>query len=159
MSDESRGETGGGRGFRVVDRRRFDADGSERAAETGAGPRSGESAPDGPQAPAAGVAGADFVLSEDSPSPGQPAEGVPPPEASLSALFLSLSTTALVHLGEISDVATGRTGKDLAAARGMIDLLAVLQTKTRGNLDPEEAQLLDGILYDLRMRFVDVARA
>ena len=69
--------------------------------------------------------------------------------------ILSLGTTAAVHFGDLADPVTGETGEpDLIAAAQMIDLLALLQDKTRGNLDPAEAKLLDDLLYDLRMRFV-----
>lgn len=149
MSGETN-EGGEKAGFRVIDRRRFDAEGAERAAAGEA------SAPRAEGATGTGGTGADFVLAD--PPAGSNA-GPTAPEVTISALFLSLSTTALVHLGEIPDHATGRTEKDLPAARGMIDLLALLGDKTKGNLDPEEARLLDRILYDLRMRYVELARS
>lgn len=158
MSDESREETGEKQGFRVVDRRRFEPDGSERATG-GSAPSPGDAGRAAGGSDRQAAAGEGFVLSD---APGQavaPGEETPPPEATISALFLSLHTTTLVHLGEVPDLATGRTTKDLAAARGMIDLLAMLRSKTRGNLDAEEAQLLERILYDLRMRFVETARS
>jgi hypothetical protein len=74
---------------------------------------------------------------------------------SFTQFILSLGTTAAVHFGDLADPATGETGDpDLIAASQMIDLLALLQDKTRGNLDPAEAKLLDDLLYDLRLRFV-----
>jgi hypothetical protein len=56
-------------------------------------------------------------------------------------------------------MATGKPARDLPAARSIIDLLAVLQRKTQGNLDAAEAALFDRILYDLRMRFVEISRS
>jgi hypothetical protein len=74
---------------------------------------------------------------------------------SFTQFILSLGTTAAVHFGDLADPATGETGDpDLIAASQMIDLLALLQDKTQGNLDPAEAKLLDDLLYDLRLRFV-----
>ncbi len=69
--------------------------------------------------------------------------------------IISLGTTAAVHFGDLPDPSTGERGDpDLIAASQMIELLALLQAKTQGNLDPAEAKLLDDLLYDLRMRFV-----
>jgi hypothetical protein len=74
---------------------------------------------------------------------------------SFTQFILSLGTTAAVHFGDLADPMTGEPGEpDLVAASQMIDLLALLQAKTQGNLDPAEAKLLDDLLYDLRMRFV-----
>jgi hypothetical protein len=74
---------------------------------------------------------------------------------SFAQFILSLGTTAAVHFGDLPDPATGQRGdSDLIAASQMIELLALLQEKTRGNLDPAEAKLLEDLLFDLRMRFV-----
>ena len=74
---------------------------------------------------------------------------------SFTQFILSLGTTAAVHFGDLADPVTGEQGEpNLIAAAQMIDLLALLQAKTQGNLDPAEAKLLDDLLYDLRMRFV-----
>ncbi|HVL68368.1 MAG TPA: DUF1844 domain-containing protein [Vicinamibacterales bacterium] len=74
---------------------------------------------------------------------------------SFAQFVLSLGTTAAIHFGDLPDPASGERGEpDLVAASQMIELLALLQEKTRGNLDAAEAKLLDDLLYDLRMRFV-----
>jgi len=74
---------------------------------------------------------------------------------SFAQFILSLGTTAAVHFGDLPDPATGEKGDtDLAAASQMIELIAMLQEKTRGNLEPAEAKLVEDLLYDLRMRFV-----
>jgi hypothetical protein len=74
---------------------------------------------------------------------------------SFAQFIISLGTTAAVHFGDLPDPLTGKHGEpNLIAASQMIDLLALLQDKTRGNLDPAEAKLLDDLLYDLRLRFV-----
>jgi len=82
------------------------------------------------------------------------------PQIDFSTFILSLSTSALYHLGLIDDPQTGERGQpDLALASQTIDTLAILQEKTRGNLDDEEDRLLDSLLYELRMRFVEVRQA
>lgn len=71
-------------------------------------------------------------------------------------LVLSLNTSALMHLGETED-ATGQTEVNLPMARHTIDMLCILEEKTRGNLSGEEERLLHQVLFDLRMRFTGKA--
>ena len=72
-----------------------------------------------------------------------------------TGFVLSLATTAAVHFGDIPDPATGnRAEPNLAAAAQMIELIGLLQSKTKGNLTEAEEQLVDDLLYELRMRFV-----
>ena len=76
---------------------------------------------------------------------------------SFAGFVLSLAHTAAVHFGDIPDPVSGQTGSvNLAAAQQMIEILALLEQKTRGNLTAEERQLLEQILYELRLRFVEV---
>jgi hypothetical protein len=75
-----------------------------------------------------------------------------------SALVLSLGSSALIHLGLAPDPTSGKSQEpDLPLAQQSIDLLALLQEKTRGNLTPDEARFLDQMLFDLRMGFVEMA--
>jgi len=75
---------------------------------------------------------------------------------SFAAFVLSLAHTAAVHFGDIPDPVSGETSEaNLPAAQQMIDILALLEAKTRGNLTAEERQLLEQILYELRLRFVE----
>jgi hypothetical protein len=76
------------------------------------------------------------------------------PEISFANLIFSLSTSALIQLGEIKDPATQEAEKNLPLAKQTIDLIGLLQEKTKGNLTPEEGQLMENVLYDLRMRYV-----
>jgi hypothetical protein len=72
-----------------------------------------------------------------------------------SGFILSLATTAAVHFGDIADPNTGEKGEpNLLAASQMIELIALLQEKTRGNLIEPEERLIDDLLYELRLRFV-----
>ena len=72
------------------------------------------------------------------------------------AFVLSLAHTAAVHFGDVPDPVTGETSEpNLLAAQQMIEILALLEQKTRGNLTAEERQLLEQILYELRMRYVE----
>ena len=74
---------------------------------------------------------------------------------SFTAFMLSLATTAAVHFGDIADPSTGRPQEpNLAGAGQMIEIIAMLQEKTEGNLSEPEARLLEELLYELRMRFV-----
>ena len=75
-------------------------------------------------------------------------EGAPPP-IDFNTFVLSLSTAALMHLDE----------PNLAMARQSIDILALIELKTRGNLDGEEERLIQQVLTDLRMRYVEKAKA
>jgi hypothetical protein len=79
---------------------------------------------------------------------------VPLPEASFSALLFSLSSSALLHLGEIADPYTNQKKQDLALAKHTIDTMAMLKEKTRGNLTEEEKKFLESVLADLRWRYV-----
>jgi hypothetical protein len=73
------------------------------------------------------------------------------------AFVLSLAHTAAVHFGDVPDPVSGdRTEPNLAAAQQMIDILALMEEKTRGNLTAEERQLLEQVLFELRMRFVEI---
>ena len=79
----------------------------------------------------------------------------PEPSVSFAHFILSLGTTAAIHFGDLPDPTTGEVGEtNLQAASQMIELIGMLQEKTRGNLDPAESKLLEDLLYDLRMRFV-----
>jgi hypothetical protein len=72
-----------------------------------------------------------------------------------TGFILSLATTAAVHFGDIADPNTGQPGEvNLVAAAQMIELITMLQEKTQGNLSPAEAKLVDDLLYELRMRYV-----
>jgi len=80
------------------------------------------------------------------------------PAIDFSTFVLSLSHSALVHLGDAPSPDGGKAERDLALARQTIDLLAILQEKTRNNLSGEEERLLDQVLYDLRLRFVEISK-
>jgi len=72
-----------------------------------------------------------------------------------SGFILSLATTAAVHFGDIADPHTGdKVTPNLQAAAQMIELIAMLQEKTKGNLIEPEARLVDDLLYELRVRYV-----
>jgi hypothetical protein len=142
MSDESEQP----KGFQVKDRRRFTETGEVR----------NDAEPDEAAAPSAAPVrqeGADLPQ-----APQSEALDHEPAEISLSTFLMSLSTQALMCLGEIPNPVTGKPDADLGAVRELIDIIAMLQEKTRGNLDTAEARLFEKILFDLRMRFVEKAR-
>jgi len=144
------------RGFKVDDRRRFSAEGELKPEHQGAEP-----AKPAPQQTS------EHAQPTEQPSPREHArprtdEGhtgaAPPPEINFAAFVVSLSTQALMHLGEIPDPMTNQLQRDLPAAQHMIDILGMLADKTRGNLDRDEESLLRSILFDLRMKYVETAR-
>lgn len=130
------------KGFVVKDRRSLDAKGDLR--EKGAEKKEPEKKPSkqegGKQEP---------VRDQE--------QQVPLPEVSFNSLIFSLSSSALLHLGEIQDPYTGQSKTDLPIAKHTIDLIALLKAKTKGNLTDEESKFLESVLADLRWRFVKAA--
>ena len=130
------------KGFVVKDRRRF-------TEEPGA-----EEKKEKPQPEEASAAGEQkSARPEEASSKEEQARG-PFPEVTLATFIFSLSSSALVHLGEIPEPQTNRTEVDLPIAKQIIDTLGMLQDKTKGNLDQDEEKLLKSVLYDLRMRYI-----
>jgi hypothetical protein len=82
---------------------------------------------------------------------------IPLPEINFVNFIFSLSTSALIQLGEIQDPISQKVDKNLPLAKQTIDLIGMLMEKTKGNLAPDEEKLLETILYDLRMRYVKAA--
>ena len=87
-----------------------------------------------------------------------PGDGAPLPALDFSTFVMSLSHSVLEHLGDAPDP-EGNRNVHLELARQTIDLLALLQDKTRNNLTGPEEHLLEQALYDLRLRYVEVSRA
>ena len=122
-------------GFIIKDRRRFDDSGEEKDVEEKSAPRPPEPGP----AEASGA---------DEPRP----EGEL--EINFSSFVVSLATQALMQLGEIKPPSGVDLPVDVESARRTIDLLVMLQEKTKGNLDPDETRLLEEVLHTLRMSYV-----
>jgi hypothetical protein len=163
--------------LKVVDRRPFNADGtprelspeekeaSERAAADFSKASAAESAPPRP-APAQPAAPAEVKgQREDASAPPsaspqaerQPARAGRDPlddPASFLSLIMSLASNAAASLGMMPHPVTGETGVDLKTAKHWIDVLGMLEEKTHGNLDPQEAQVMESLLADLRMQYV-----
>jgi hypothetical protein len=146
MSSDERSQE---RGFKVADRRRFSETGEARdtdenaASERSAAETSTESQPTPAEGPAATA---------------HAQEGAPEAEINFSTFIIGLSAQALAHLGEIPDPMYQSVRVDLEAARQVIDILGLLRDKTKGNLDNAEGPLLESVLYDLRMKYVERAR-
>jgi hypothetical protein len=127
------GETTGKGGFTVTDRRSFSEGGEPRAPE---------------QPPPA----------KDAAAPA-PAGGAPNlPAVDFHTFVLSLGSSALLHLGELEHPEVGAPQKDLPLAKHTIDILVMLEEKTKGNLSPGEEKLISSLLYDLRLRFVEAQK-
>ena len=85
---------------------------------------------------------------------------MPEPALSFTAFVLSLASTAAIHFGDLPDPLSGEKGQpNLDGAAQMIEILSLLEQKTRGNLTAEERQVLEQVLYELRMRFVKATGA
>jgi hypothetical protein len=81
------------------------------------------------------------------------------PKPDFAGFLISLGSSAFVHMGQLPDPETGKTRTpNLAIARQTIDMIELLEEKTRGNLTDDEATLLRNLLTDLRMRFVTASR-
>ncbi len=136
-------------GFKVTDRRGFTAEGDRREEEEAAPPPGPEKAkePAGPAAAPPPPRGAEPGRE------GPRGHGQEAPVMDFSSFVLSLATTAMVHLGEVPEPG-GKTRQNLDAAKQMVDILGMLDKKTEGNRTPEESQLLEEVLYELRMKFL-----
>jgi len=149
---------GEGKPIRVVDRRMFTPEGELRPGfepeESGAEPPRPAPAP-APSAPAPPPPHSETA----APSTDADTEAAGEPRTEFARIVSSLATTAYSALGLLSDPAAGPRHRDLAIARQMIDWLAVLEQKTRGNLSFEESDLLSRVLYELRLAYVEVGRA
>lgn len=130
-----------GKGFTVQDRRRFS-------------PETGEAREDAPEAP--NVASAEPVAAPEGAASEQAQE--PLPEINFSTFIISLSTQALMHLGEIADPLSGKVNTDIPVAKQMIDIIGMLRDKTNGNLNAGEERLTKEILFDLRMKYVEAVK-
>ncbi|HEX2241921.1 MAG TPA: DUF1844 domain-containing protein [Gammaproteobacteria bacterium] len=138
-----------GKGFTVQDRRRFS-------------PETGEAREDAPEAPSAAPAetepsAAASAAESESTAASEKAQE-PLPEINFSTFVISLSTQALMHLGEIADPLSGKVSKDIPVAKQMIDIIGMLKDKTKGNLNAGEERLMEEILFDLRMKYVEAVK-
>jgi len=99
--------------------------------------------------------------SEDDEAPAAEAAESGLPQVDFASFCLSLATSAFYHLGAAGDPETGEVAseKNLPLARQTIDALEMLRDKTRGNLDDEEDKLLESLLYELHVRFVEASKS
>ena len=80
------------------------------------------------------------------------------PALSFTAFVVSLASSAAIHFGDLPDPASGQRGEpNLEGAAQMIEILGLLEDKTKGNLTAEERQVLESVLYELRLRFVEAS--
>jgi hypothetical protein len=127
-----------GSGFTITDRRAFTEEGDSREAAAAAAAQKADSAPAQGQSAA------------------EPPLGLP--AVDFHTFVLSLGSSALLHLGELEHPDIGAPQMDLPLAKHTIDILAMLEEKTKGNLTPAEAKLIESLLYDLRLRFVELSK-
>ena len=130
-----------GKGFTVQDRRRFS-------------PETGEARQDAPEQTAAQAVAEKAQAAEAS----RESQQETLPEINFSAFVISLSTQVLMNLGEIANPINGKVETDVPVAKQMIDILGMLKDKTRGNLNGSEDRLMEDILFDLRMKYVEAVK-
>ncbi len=171
--------------FKVTDRRLFNQDGTPRDIEreeetaapaTASAPEAAQAVPQSEPAPPtpptpptvseeerAAAAPASRVEElpslEDEPSGLLDEEGIPGANdpASFINFLMSIASNAASALGMMEHPVTGERGVDLQLGKHWIDILGMLQEKTRGNLHPQEEQIFKGLLSDLRMQFVSLS--
>jgi hypothetical protein len=141
------------KGFVVKDHRRFKDGADEGDAEQ---ETARDQSPDEETAAPSGEDAAEPASSEPSEPPPSEEAGPEPPlfELTFTDFIVSLSSSVAVHLGLVADPSTGQTSRNLALAKQTIDLLGLLQEKTRGNLTEEEEKLFQSVLFDLRLQYV-----
>lgn len=126
---------------KVLDRRHFTAEGQRREADV----------PENPEAKAAAAP------APEPPPPPSAQEG-PGQEGPFAEFLLNLTSSAFMSLGQVPNPLTGRPELDIQSAASIIDILEMLQTKTRGNLSLTEKDLLDQSLYQLKMLYVQTLK-
>jgi hypothetical protein len=156
--------------FKVVDRRPFNSDGTPRELS----PEEKEAQQQAEAKAAATEARIEAPPAERPPAPAAPPRATEPAQtrrapreetrpaghdplddpASFISLIMSLASNAAAALGMMPHPVTGETGVDLKTAKHWIDVLGMLEKKTAGNLDPQEEQMVEGLLADLRMQYV-----
>lgn len=141
-------DTGEDEGFKVTDRRRRAEELAEQAPRSEASDEASR-----PAARDALGAGRERPRSEPEPPGGYAGQG-----RDLTGLFMMLASSAVVALGEAADPLTGEVRREPAQAAETIDLLVLLREKTEGNRTPEETQLLEAIIYDLQMRYINALK-
>jgi hypothetical protein len=129
------------KGFVIKDRRAFDSEGRVKEQEAQARETSETSSAAHGETPKKAGRGS-----------------MPLPEVNFASLIFSLSSSALMHLGEIADPQTGKSAVDLPLAKHTIDTIAMLKEKTEGNLNEEERKFTETVLTDLRWRYVKAAK-
>jgi hypothetical protein len=148
------------RGFKVQDRRRFSAEGEARPdVEDAPEQPAAQSAPSSGAAAEQTSAEADKAAAASARAQYEGAQrGSAAEEINFANFIVGLSLEALAALGEIPDPSTGQRHSDLQAAQHFIDIIGMLREKTARNLDPDEEKLIETILFDLRMKYVELAR-
>ncbi len=152
MAEESQQEK---KGFQIVDKRRFDSAGEERSLreEADKEPSRSENKPldsdrekTNPQTPTE----QGFTMTESSDQQDEP--------VAFTSFVMSLATQVLVQLGEMPPPTGMEIPRDLDSARQTIDILTMLQTRTRGNLSSEEVRFLEEVLHSLRMSYINAKK-
>ena len=130
MSEEN------GKSFKVVDKRKVADSESESGVKEGIEAKRAE------------------IEKETEEEQAQPNAEIPNFEADFANFIYSLNTQALLFLGKIPNPISKKYEKDVGTAKYLIDTIDMLSKKTKGNLDENEAKLIENVLYDLRMAYI-----
>ena len=135
----SEGKKVEGKGFVIRDKRQFTIEGESKP--------EADSPKDTTTAEAA-------YKAETAKDKSQTNNGMPLPEINFASFVLSISSSVLLHFGDVPDPISGKKERNLPMAKQTIDILGILKEKTNGNLTKDEEQLLDNLLHDLRLKYV-----
>ena len=144
--------------YKVADRRKFNADGSVKEGVTLDAPEPPAAATEQQSATATVGEGGDDGLQDLDADNEAEFPGADDP-ASFVNFLSTLATNAAAALGAVPHPATGKRTLDLESGKYWLDVLGMIKEKTAGNLHPQESRLLDGLLGDLRMQYVQLVRA
>ena len=136
MSEEKNVE---GKGFVIRDKRQFTTEGEAKPEA------------DAPQETTTSETADKAATAKDK---SQESKNIPLPEINFATFILSISSSVLLHFGDVPDPISGKKERNLPMAKQTIDILGILKEKTEGNLDKEEEQLLENLLHDLRLKYV-----
>ena len=136
MSEEKNVE---GKGFVIRDKRQFTTEGEAKPEA------------DAPQETTTSETADKAATAKDK---SRESKNIPLPEINFATFILSISSSVLLHFGDVPDPISGKKERNLPMAKQTIDILGILKEKTEGNLDKEEEQLLENLLHDLRLKYV-----
>jgi len=144
-------------GFKIEDKRRFDASGNARDSAEEEGER--EPRPEATEPQDGSTGGGEEFSGAETETPGDEAHRREQAgELTFSSFVVGLASQAFMFLGLAPDPPSGAVHQDLGQAKAMIDILSMLEVKTAGNLDEDESRMMEEMLYELRLQYVKAVK-